>query len=581
MIGKLSPNLEVPLRENSEVCFWQVMMKKVFHCTFLFFFTLSACSTPTSITPTDTPVPPIPTLTQTPVPTATIGIPTFTATPQPDFGDHPAFLAWPLPARIGLARISQYPNTPWTWNYLGLNEGYQCPPMFGYLELSYDYWRDISIPIEQDQAQADPHNFQMIECYTTGGAVDKRGHEGTDIKAPADTPVYAVADGKIAGWRLNGLNSMMVLKHCPGGDWDAQNQCSGTKWYTTYMHLVLDEELFVENLDVAQGDTLGAIYNQGDNSHLHFEVGLDKRSYENFVNPWGRDKAPWLGCMWLDQSLCPFPDPNTNRVAFLAGSSLSIRQGGSMIAIRDVQDLKKIWLWKDRIALLDSQGRLFLRDGRFNTGEDSARGWILFAENVGDFGIADRRAAILDVGGNLFVNETNQPAGWIRLAENVRAFSISNQRVGYLTKNGELYAREGSFDGEWIPLARGVSAFQLTDNRIAIADSQGSLFVNEGEARAEWKQMAERVQAFQLTNLRVGVLDAEGNLQVKEGNLRAEWVRVAKNVISFQLSNYRMVVRGADGTFKYQEGNLYQPLSDLPSDLQSAVLNDEQPVFLP
>jgi murein DD-endopeptidase MepM/ murein hydrolase activator NlpD len=544
------------------------------------FFLLSACAAPVPIIFTNTPVPPTPTLTQTPAPTATTGVPTFTATPQPDFGDHPIFLAWPLPTRIGLARISQYPNSPWTWNYLGLNEGYQCPPMFGYLELSYDHWRDTSIPIEQDQAQADPHNFQMIECYTTGGAVGKRGHEGTDIKAPADTPVYTVADGKIAGWWLNGLNSMMVLKHCLGGDWDAQNQCSGTKWYTTYMHLVLDEELFEENLDVKQGEELGTIYNQGDNSHLHFEVGLDKRSYENFVNPWGRDEEPWQGCMWLDQSLCPFSDPNTNRLMLHTTSLLSIRQEENTIAIRDVPDVRKIRLWKDRVAVLDIQGRLFLRDGRLDAGEESPRDWILFAENVSDFGITNQWSAILDGAGNLFINETDQPDRWVRLAENVRAFSISNHRVGYLTPNGEVYVKEGSFDGEWIPLVRNVSTFQLNDNRIAIVDLQGSLFVNEGEIRTEWKQMAERVQAFQLTNLRVGILDAENKLLVKEGNLRAEWVQIAENVDTFQLSNYRLLFRSADGTFKYQQGNLYQPVSDLPADLQAAILNDEQPVFV-
>lgn len=551
-------------------------IKTFFILAFIILF--PACTTPTPIPLTNTVAP---TLTPPPSPTSTIEIPTPTITATPDLGgDRPVFLAWALPARIGLARISQYPNTPWTWNYLGLNEGYQCPPMFGYLETAYEYWRDASIPIEQDQAQADPHNFQMIECYTTGGAAGKRGHEGTDIKAPADTPVYAVADGKIAGWRLNDLNSMMVVKHCLGGDWDSQNQCAGKKWYTTYMHLVLDKELFEENLDVKQGEALGTIYNQGDNSHLHFEVGLDKRSYENFVNPWGRDEAPWRDCMWLDQSLCPFPDLDTNRLMLRTTSSLSIKQGENTIIIRDVPDVRKIQLWKDRVAVLDAQGGLFLRDGRLDAGGESLRDWILFAENVSDFGITDQRAAILDGAGNLSVNETDQPDGWVRVAENVRAFSISNHRVGYLTPNGEVYVKEGNLDGKWIPLVRNVSAFQLNDNRIAIVDSQGSLFVNEGEVRSEWKQMAEHVHAFQLTNLRVGILNLENNLLVKEGNLRAEWVQIEENVNAFQLSNYRMVFGGADGVLKYQEGNLHQPTSDLPADLQSALLNDEQPVFV-
>jgi murein DD-endopeptidase MepM/ murein hydrolase activator NlpD len=563
---------------NKHIFHQEIIVKKILRHTLLFLFFLSACAAPIQTIQTNTAAP---THTQTPIPTSTIEIPSPTATITPNFsGDRPVFLAWPLPTKIGLARISQYPNTPWTWNYLGLNESYQCPPMFGYLEVSYEYWRDTTIPIEQDQAQADPHNFQMIECYTTGGAVGKRGHEGTDIKAPADTPVYAVANGKMAGWRLNDLNSMIVLKHCLGGVWDAQNQCTGTKWYTTYMHIVINEDFQIKDLDIPQGTQVGTIYNQYDNSHLHFEVGLDQRNYENFVNPWGRDESPWLGCMWINQSLCPLPDPNINRVAFLTNSSLSIKQGESNIRINDAQDARKIRLCKDRITLLDSQSRLFLHDGRFSPSKDSARDWILFAENVSDFGITDKRAAILDINGNLFVNETNQLTEWIRLAENVRTFSISNQRIGYLTYNGELYVNEGSLKSEWIPLINNVSAFQLNDNRIAFTDPQGNLFVNEGEVRAEWKPMAERVRAFQLTNLRMGILDAENNLLVKEGNLRAEWVLLAKDVTSFQLSNYRMVIRDTDGMFKYQEGNIYQPWSDLPSDLQDVFLNDELPVFI-
>lgn len=544
---------------------------------FLFALYLSACASPAPAAPTSTRSP---ALTETITPTSTIEIPTFTATPQPDFKNHPVFLAWPLPASIGLARISQYPNTKWTWNYLGLNEGYQCPPMFGYLELSYEYWRDTSIPIEQDQAQTDPHNFQMIECYTTGGAEGMRGHEGTDIKAPADTPVYAVADGKVAGWGVNGLNSMIILKHCLGGAWDDQNQCAGTKWYTTYMHIIINNDLQTKDIDILQGSQVGTINNQYDNSHLHFEVGLDQRSYKNYVNPWGRDASPWLGCMWLDQSLCPLPDPNINRIALNTNSSLSIKQGETTIVIHDTQDVKKIRLWKDRATLLDSHGNLFLRDGRFNADVDSMRDWILLAEHVFDFEITDQRIAMLDADRNLFVNESDQRSEWIPQAQQIRSFSISNQRIGYITMTGDLFVKEGELQNKWTMIANSVSAFQLNDNRIAISDSQGNLSVNEGAVNSEWKPMAQHVRAFQLTNLRVGIIDADNNLLLKEGNLRAEWVLMAENVKSFQLSNYRALAVFEDGTFKYKEGNAYQAWRDLPAGLEDAFLNDASPVYV-
>ncbi len=523
------------------------------------------------------------TLTQAPIPTSIVEVasPTFTSTPDLS-GDHPVFILWPLPTYIGLARISQYPNSPWTWNYLGLNAGYQCPPMFGYLLNvdSWAYWRDSSIPEEQDKAQADPHQFEMVECYSTDGNIGANGHAGTDIKAPAGTPVYASADGKVMEWRLPGLNSMIVLKHCLGGTWDEADQCVGGKqWYTTYMHIVTNEDMLKENFAVTQGTQLGTIYDQSANSHLHFEVGLDKRGYTTFENPWGRDESPWLGCMWLDQSICVNPEPNYYRLAFYTNTGeLSIRQGATDIEILGAQGARQVRLWGERIALLDSQNNLLMREGGFFTNEDSVSNWAILAENILDFQITNKLVAILDANRNLLVSENG--GDWKLQAEKVRAFSISDHRVGYLTVNGELFVKEGDLNNEWIAIANNVSAFQLNDNRIAIVDSQGSLLVNEGEVHTEWQQMAERVRAFQLTNLRVGILDAENNLLVKEGNLRAEWVPLVKDVTSFQLSNYRILIRGADGVFKYQEGNVYQPWSDLPLDLEDVFLNDNLPVFI-
>jgi DNA polymerase III psi subunit len=456
--------------------------------------------------------------------------------------------------------------------------------MFGYLLNvdSWAYWQDSSIPEEQDKAQADPHQFEMVECYSTDGNIGANGHAGTDIKAPADTPVYAAADGGVMEWRSPGLNSMIVLKHCLGGTWDETNQCAGGKqWYTTYMHIVTNEDLLTENFAVTQGTQLGTIYDQSINSHLHFEVGLDKRGYTTFENPWGRDESPWLGCMWLDQSICPNPNPDFNRMTFYTNTGgLSIRQGETNIEISGAQGVKQIRLWGNRIALLDSQNNLRVREGEFSTSEDSISNWAMLAENVLDFQLTDQRIAILDAKRNLFVSENG--GEWVLQAKNIRAFSISDHRVGYLTDSGELYVKEGDLNNEWVALANNVSAFQLNDNRIAIADSQGNLAVNEGEVNAEWQQMteAQRVRAFQLTNLRVGIIDAENNLLVKDGNLRAEWVQIAKNADAFQLSNYRMLFRSADGTFKYQEGNVYQPWSDLPSDLQDVFLNDDLPVFI-
>lgn len=554
---------------------------------------LSACQAAT-LTVTTTPAPThtltvTATATYTPVPTltATATLPTVSPTISPALQERPVFLAWPLPADIGLARISQYPNTAWSWNYLGLNAGYQCPLAFGYL-LNLDsllYWRDVSIPEAQDKAQADPHNFEMVECYSSGGPIGLTGHEGTDIKASPGTPVYAAADGKVQDWHLNGLNTRIVLKHCLGGAWNENNECIGGKqWYTTYMHIVTNKDLLATNKIVMQGTQVGTIYDQTINSHLHFEVGLDKRSYTNFKNPWGSDSAPWLGCLWIDQLLCPNPDPVYKRIAVYSMTErLVIQRGGEKpVEVLNALDIQKIRLMGGRIAVMDAKSHLRIRedDGAQPVPDDLAD-WTLAASNILDFQITAHRVAVLDVRKNLLAKENGLDGDWLLQAENIQAFSVSEHRIGYLTTNGDLFVKEGDLQQGWVALAKNVAAFQLNDNHIAIVNQAGTLFVNEGEIFAEWQKMAEHVKAFQLTNLRVGVLDADRNLLVKEGNLRAEWLFQAKNVVSFQLADYRMLMQADGEPFKYKEGNLYQAWAGLSAGLKSAILNADTPVYIP
>lgn len=531
------------------------------------------------------------TVTATSQPTATFPptVPPVTPTPSPEMLERPVFLAWPLPAHIGLARISQYPNSGWSWNYLGLNPGYECPPMFGYLLNvdSWPYWRDVKIPEAQDKAQADPHNFEMVACYSTDGSVGMRdGHEGTDIKALAGTPVYASATGLVQEWRNSGLNSMIVLKHCLFGNWDASFQCvGGQQWYTTYMHIVLDAALLKENTRVEQGAVVGTIYDQTINSHLHFEVGHDRRSYTNFVNPWGRDTAPWLGCLWQDQALCVTPDPAFERFASYSGNELLIEQGdGSRLSVKNAQGLKQIQLWGERVAVLDAQGRLFVRDGRF-TGtsltEDLST-WPKLAENVLDFQLTDTRIAILEQNRQLLAQDNSSTGAWFPIAANVRAFSLADTRLGYLTEQGDLYIQAGPLKSDWQLIKNRVLAFQLVDNRIAYLDEQRQLYVNEGDLAAEFQLMAQDVQAFQLTNLRIGILDGPGKFLLKSGNLRAAWVPQAEGVQAFQLAGMRVLSKSADGKFSFKTGHLYQSWSALTHIPATRVfLNGEMPTYIP
>jgi murein DD-endopeptidase MepM/ murein hydrolase activator NlpD len=506
-----------------------------------------------------------------------------------DTDARPAFLEWPLPHYIGLPRISQFPNSPWTWNYLGLNPGQQCPPAFGYLLNvdSWRYWRDPSVPLEQDQAWADPHNFEMVACYSTDFDMGENGHEGTDIKAPAGTPVYASADGRVQEWRQGGLNSMIVLKHCLDGGWEDGGGCNRTQWYTTYMHIIPTVDLLEENKAVRAGEQIGVIYDQTINSHLHFEVGLEKRSYRNFVNPWGRDTTPWIGCMWRDQRLCIQADPAYERQAILTGAGrLLVRQGhAGLTEIFGVPQISRIQISTQRIAILDQAGNLSAKDGAYPralpVGHDFYINWTMLGSNVKDFRMTDTRLAVLGRDGRLRIKEGGLHQGWALELDGVQAVSISDQRVGILTGSGEVMVLEGALNAPWVMVAEGVIAFQIIDSRIAVLDALGTLRAQEGSLDQEWREMAQGVTAFQVTPVRVAFLDGENVLWVNHGNLRADFVRQAGDVRSFQLASDRILIRTEDGGWKIRLGDLFQPWRELMGfPVLTVMLENHAPVSL-
>ena len=219
--------------------------------------------------------------------------------------NRPVFLNWPLPSQYGSNQINRYPNTPWTWNFLGLNPGYQCPPRMGYL---YDanvlpYWRDNSIPEIVDRNQADPHGIGWVECYSTPEPVGGNGHEGTDILADVNTPILAVAAGRVYSIESTAVGWKVILYHCPDSQWTGTFTCSGQRWYTTYLHMKNVPSGLSSGQSISAGEKVGEISESY--LHLHFELGVNSRAYANFVNPWGRDNSPWDGCMWIIQDLCP------------------------------------------------------------------------------------------------------------------------------------------------------------------------------------------------------------------------------------------------------------------------------------
>lgn len=556
----------------------------------LLFVVMVGCGQPlSSASPVDLPTPVAKSGTMLPAEGTSTPVNTPPALLQPtsfsEDTERPVFLAWPLPAHVGLARISQFPNSAWSWNFLGLNPGYECPPMFGYLLNvgSWPYWRDSNIPEAQDMAQADPHNFEMVACYSTDGSIGSPdGHEGTDIKALPGTPVLASADGLVMEWRLTGLNSMIVLKHCLFGQWDENHACSGgQQWYTTYMHLVPASEFLQENLPVTQGVVLGKIFDQSINSHLHFEVGRERRSYANFVNPWGEDVAPWLDCLWENQSLCLNPDPEFQRLIFYAESEIGIGAvDGAALRLTGVDGIRKVGVWGNQIGFLDASGNLFLGDKHLTAADlGNLSGWEMIAEQVLDFQIVGERIAMINSSGELLLKDLSVGDSWKLLATGVARFSLAETRVGYLTVDGGLHIEQNDADGTQLFERGQVRAFQLTENRVAFLDDDNLLWGNEGRLDAEYQPVAKNPLAFQVTNRRLGLIDADGKLLVKEGNLRAEWLELAVGVRSFQLVDMRILMLGADDIYRYKNGSLFQAWTALPYQLPViVVLNGSLPV---
>ncbi|WP_299044676.1 M23 family metallopeptidase [uncultured Thermosynechococcus sp.] len=90
---------------------------------------------------------------------------------------------------------------------------------------------------------------------------DRRFHSGTDLGAPAGTPVLAVFDGRVveSNW-LGGYGLTVILQHPP-----EQHQ-------TLYAHLL---QLFVNPGQwVKQGEVIGLVGSTGNSTgpHLHFEI---------------------------------------------------------------------------------------------------------------------------------------------------------------------------------------------------------------------------------------------------------------------------------------------------------------------
>lgn len=207
--------------------------------------------------------------------------------------------------------ITSYPHSPWTWEKLDLNPGMRCPP-FGEREhtttVARQHWRDPSKDEELDRQMAVPGQprSENVGCYVSDSTTDNPDHEGTDIYAEINTPVFAVASGTVYS-----------LGNGCGGDCTITVDHQATVGDTTYSFRV--RYVHVNNVyhvgvgdEVQPGDHIGFI---GNLSHLHLEVeGLEGCYGTCIINPWGkgsRDATGWHGYesyLWIDRDGDTLPD---------------------------------------------------------------------------------------------------------------------------------------------------------------------------------------------------------------------------------------------------------------------------------
>ena len=91
-------------------------------------------------------------------------------------------------------------------------------------------------------------------------------HEGIDMSAPLNTPIYAVADGDVVEVSENSHSGTYVkLKH---------KKADGTVFYSAYLHEYPEQILVKEGQHVKAGEQIGAVGSNGWSTgpHLHFEI---------------------------------------------------------------------------------------------------------------------------------------------------------------------------------------------------------------------------------------------------------------------------------------------------------------------
>jgi murein DD-endopeptidase MepM/ murein hydrolase activator NlpD len=126
----------------------------------------------------------------------------------------------------------------------------------------------------------------IVSGYRTG---DRPSHDGVDLGAARNTPIHAVAAGRVIRVVCNvSTNNCDVdgNRSLTGCGWYAEIQHAGG-WVTRYCHMVRRPSVNVGQT-VTEGQVIGYVGTSGSSSgpHLHFEVhGAAPATHANAQNP--------------------------------------------------------------------------------------------------------------------------------------------------------------------------------------------------------------------------------------------------------------------------------------------------------
>ena len=168
-------------------------------------------------------------------------------------------------------------------------------------------WNASALYFDWPMGSADPtgelalgHGLYVMQNYANANPdYDNRKHAGVDLswrndleaREAAGMPVFAAADGRVKCIEdkiLSWPGRVVVLEH---------GLPDGTVVYSVYGHL--NEPWVVEGQAVARGKSIGSILDQGDLSHLHFEI----RDF-----PYWSDKKNFQGTDRPEYERAPTPD---------------------------------------------------------------------------------------------------------------------------------------------------------------------------------------------------------------------------------------------------------------------------------